>query len=906
MALDPAHPQAAPIRMPSPAPAAPGHRRRAFAWPGLRAAIVQLHWFVGITAGTLLVVIGLSGALLAFREETLDLFNPGVRHVVPQAGPARTPPELLEALARDGAAGRRVNVLTVQSTPGVAARVGFAALPGERRGETEYLHPYTGAAQPALRGDDFFEWVEALHRWLLLPREPGRVASGVLALCLLGLSLSGLYLRWPRHPLRWRAWFALDTHRKGRPFLWSLHAVTGTWVLAVYVGLTATGLYWAFDTVRDTVDSWAGQPRPARQAMAAPPRATKAPPPEDAARPMDLTPAWRAFSQRAPDWQTAVLRMPQRADQPLQILWLDRNAPHDRARHRMVIDTATGVVATDDRYGQRSAAVRALSTFYPLHMGTYFGLPGRIAVTAAALALPLFAVTGWMLYLGRRHQRREAEAARQAVAVPAGPLAATSSVKAADTVLVAYASQSGTAERIAQQTAAALHQSGLPSQVSALQHLAPEDLAGHARILVVASSFGEGEPPDTARRFMRLLQRGPALGAQPLASARYALLALGDRHYAHFCGFGHALDGELRRWGAQPLFPLIEVDGGDAGALARWREALTALDGARAWAADAPALQALPPSADLESWQLESRETLNPGSLGNSLVEITLKPAVAGTPFHWVAGALVDLLPRQPADAVERWLHEAGLDGQVSVQAGGAPEPLADVLARSVLPALPLPERLHPQACADALIPLAPRTYSIASLPEDGALQLLVRQERHAQGLGIASGWLTAHAPLGSIQTLRFVENPCFGIEGTEGRPCLFIGNGSGLAGLRSLLRARVRAGQQRNWLLFGERQRTADTLCAEEIARWQDQGCLPRLDRVFSRDADAPHRYVQDALRAAMPELRRWLDDGAAVFVCGSAEGMGAGVDHVLSDALGAEGMDALIDAGRYRRDVY
>ncbi|MBF9264662.1 PepSY domain-containing protein [Paracidovorax cattleyae] len=106
MALDPAHPHAAPVRMPPSTPAAPDRRRRTFAWPGLRAAIVQLHWFVGITAGTLLVVIGLSGALLAFREEILDLFNPGVRHVAPQAGPALAPPQLLEALSRDGAAGR--------------------------------------------------------------------------------------------------------------------------------------------------------------------------------------------------------------------------------------------------------------------------------------------------------------------------------------------------------------------------------------------------------------------------------------------------------------------------------------------------------------------------------------------------------------------------------------------------------------------------------------------------------------------------------------------------------------------------------------------------------------------------------------------------------------------------------
>ncbi|MDT0136642.1 sulfite reductase flavoprotein subunit alpha [Acidovorax sp. PRC11] len=921
MAIDPAQPRAAPVRPPVPTPSvAPGLPRRAFAWPGLRAVLFQLHWFIGITAGTVLVVIGLSGALLAFREEILDLINPGVRQVAPQAGPALTPPQLVEALARSDAAGRRINTVTVQSAPGAAPRIGFAARAGERRGEAVYLNPYTGAVQPALRGDDAFEWVESLHRWLLLPREPGRIAAGTLALCLLGLSLSGLVLRWPRNPLRWRTWLAFDTRLKGRPFLWSLHAVAGTWALVVYVVLTATGLYWSFDAVRDTVDGWAGQPRPARTAMAPGARGTATPAgtAKAGAAPgsaPDLAPAWQAFAGRAPDWKTAVLRLPQRADQPLQILWLDHDAPHDRARHRMLIDMADGAITTDDRYGQRSAGARALTTIYPLHLGTYFGLPGRIAVTAASLALPLFAVTGWMLYLGRRRQRRAADAARHAaeaiaphLANPANPADARAGER---TLLVAYASQAGTAERLALQTASALQRAGLPAQARPLQDLAPHDLAGHARVLLVASSFGEGEAPDAARRFMRALQQGPAAGTAPLAAVRHALLALGDRHYAHFCGFGHALDAELRRWGAEPLFPLIEVDDGDPAALARWHEALAALDGVQAWpvvvaptATEAPAALACH-----EPWRLEGRTLLNPGSLGGPLVEITLRPAgpEAATTARWQPGALVDIAPRQPAEAVAAWLQACGLDGLALVRHPAGQAPLADVLARSVLPTLPLPPGIrHPQACADALTPLAPRTYSIASLPEDGALQLLVRQERHAQGLGIASGWLTAHAPQGSVQWLRFVENPRFGPDDTDGRPCLFIGNGSGLAGLRAHLRARVRAGQRNNWLLFGERQRAADSLCAAEIGAWQAQGFLPRLDRVFSRDPGAPHRYVQDALREHAMELRAWLDDGAVVFVCGSAEGMAAGVDRVLADLLGDEGVEALIADGRYRRDVY
>ena len=187
---------------------------------------------------------------------------------------------------------------------------------------------------------------------------------------------------------------------------------------------------------------------------------------------------------------------------------------------------------------------------------------------------------------------------------------------------------------------------------------------------------------------------------------------------------------------------------------------------------------------------------------------------------------------------------------------------------------------------------------------EFGGLDLLVRQERHADGLGIASGWLTAHAAIGATVDLRLLPNPSFAPL-PDGRPCIYIGNGSGLAGLRSHLRARVHAGRRANWLLFGERESAYDRLCRNEIAQWQSLGFLERIDLVFSRDPPV-RTYVQDRLRDAADDLRAWIDRGACVFVCGSLHGMSAGVDAALRDILGAEALDDLIAAGNYRRDVY
>ena len=866
------------------------------ALPSLRQLWFQVHWFLGITAGSVLVVIGLSGALLSFHEEILDAINPGVRQVAPQAGPMLTPQQIVDAV-KHVHGDERITTLTVQSQPGAAARVIFQAKPGERRGETVYVHPYTGALQPPLKGQDAFEWIEALHRWLLLPREPGRLATGVLALCLLTLSLSGLYLRWPRRPLRWRTWLTFDTALTGRSFLWAMHSVVGTWALVVYLMLTATGLYWAFDAVRETVDGWAGLQRPARAATAAPGTGTSAKAkvlPEVAeAAPLDLQRVWATFERQAGPWTQASLRMPARPTQAVQLTWLAADAAHDRERNRMSIEPLTGQVSVDDRHAQRSTAARALAAIYPLHMGTYFGLPGRLAVMFASLAMPLFAITGWMLYLGRRRQRRATEAARAA----RGPsLAPAGTGQRADTLLLAYASQAGQAERIALQSAGALQRAGLRIAVQSMQAITPEQLRMHRRVLLVASSFGEGEPPDSARRFARLLAQCPPVS---LRGVRYGLLALGDRHYARFCGFGHALDEGLRHAGAEPFFPLIEVDNADPAALARWSEALATLDGAEHLALDAALADDGPPPV-YAPWNLVRRECLNPGSLGNPLFEVSL--TCAG-PLEWHPGALVEVLPRHAPAAVAAWLQTVGANGAALVQHHGATMRLAEALAGSVLPPPPL-DFTSAQECADALVPLAPRTYSVASLPADGVLQLLVRQERHAQGLGLASGWLTAHAPLGTAVDLQLVANPRFDAAPREA-PCLFIGNGSGLAGLRSHLRARVQAGCRRNWLLFGERQRAHDTLCAEEIEGWQEQGFLERLDRVFSRDGD-PHRHVQDRLRDASADLREWIAQGAILYVCGSAEGMAAGVDAVLVEVLGAEAVDALIADGRYRRDVY
>lgn len=460
-----------------------------------------------------------------------------------------------------------------------------------------------------------------------------------------------------------------------------------------------------------------------------------------------------------------------------------------------------------------------------------------------------------------------------------------------DATLVAYASQTGFAEQLAMQTARALQGAGVPVRLLSFADLDATHLAGCRQALFLVSTTGEGDAPDVAAGFGRKLV---AAGGS-LQQLRFGILALGDSSYARFCAFGHALSGWLQKHQARPLFDLVEVDNGDTGALRHWQNHLSALSGGVE-------------IADWErprygAWQLVGRRLLNPGSAGAPAFHLAFVPDDA-SPLDWQAGDIAEVGPCHAAADVARSLDMLGVDGSVTVRCDGETCTLSAALATRMAP-----DESHrglvPQQLVDTLPPLPHREYSISSIPADGRLELLVRQARRDDGrAGLASGWLTAHAAIGTRIALRVRPNRSFHAP-PDDRPLILIGNGTGLAGLRAHLKARALAGRHRNWLLFGERSVAHDSFHADELAGWQRDGVLERLDLAFSRDGHGP-RYVQDAVQAHGRAIREWVAQGASILVCGSLQGMAAGVQAALGDALGQEGLEALADGGRYRRDVY
>ncbi len=403
--------------------------------------------------------------------------------------------------------------------------------------------------------------------------------------------------------------------------------------------------------------------------------------------------------------------------------------------------------------------------------------------------------------------------------------------------LIVFASQTGTGEWLARRTCETLATGGLSARAASMDDIGEAELRAAQRILFIASTYGEGDAPDSAARFSRVLA-APGLRLDHL---HYGVLALGDSSYANFCAFGRSLDAALAAHGAQPLFERIDADRVAPHALETWQHHLSHLAGT----SDAPDWSA----PDYGSWRIAERRQLNPGSAGAPVFHLALEPVGDALPA-WEAGDLVQL--SAPAD------------------------------------------------------PAYPREYSIASVPSDGRIELVVRLHLHDDGTpGAASGWLCRQAGEGDTIALRLRPHARFQQGANRERPMILIGNGTGIAGLRSHLRQRIAAGQYANWLLFGERNAAHDSLFGEELAAWQAAGQLQALDLVFSRDAGTL-KYVQHAVAARAEQLRAWVARGAAVYVCGSLQGMAGGVHDALAEALGQDLLDKLDAEGRYRRDVY
>lgn len=545
-------------------------------------------------------------------------------------------------------------------------------------------------------------------------------------------------------------------------------------------------------------------------------------------------------------------------------------------------------------------------------------------------------------------------------AVPAPP-----PEPAAQPLTIVYGSQTGNAKRLAENLAQRAQDAGLPVRLLRADAYPQRELKQERHLYLVVSTQGDGDPPDDARGLIEFIagRRAPEL-----KQLKYAVLALGDSSYPQFCAIGRALDERLAALGASRLFERGEADLDIDTVAAPWLE--------RAVDAAAEALKAQAPLATvtpLRTAVVASFGRDKPFAaevLANQRIALGAKDirhielSLADSGLRYESGDALGVWPRNPPALVSAVLETLSLDGDEAVSISGQTLPLRDWLSdkreltklarpfvarhaeragSSDLQALlasgnagalgPWLEnrqvvdllREHPadwsgQALVEALRPLLPRLYSIASSQRavGDEAHLTVAHVEYATADGDvrwgAASHLLATSGEGERLPIYIERNERFRLPADAARDVVMIGPGTGVAPFRGFVQERAAVGASgRQWLFFGNTRFREDFLYQLEWQRALKSGQLDRLDLAFSRDIADTKTYVQHRLREQGRALYAWLEGGAHLYVCGGIA-MGKDVHAALLDIVAAErGRDgaeeylsALQQQGRYARDVY
>ncbi|WHR57024.1 PepSY domain-containing protein [Acinetobacter haemolyticus] len=835
----------------------------------------QIHWFLGITAGLILSLMGITGAIYSYDQQILKWINQESYVVEVVNTPKLTPAQLYQHFNQQQPE-IEINSITIAADPTASSTVNIKK-EGARRGYNMMVNPYTAEILPEVKGREFFQFIQRLHR-NLTAGEYGAQITGASTLMLIFFVISGLYLRFPKkHSLK--QWLFIKPKLKGRNFIWDLHAVVGTWVVAFYLLFACTGLYWSYDWWRAGMFKVMGVEQPQRHQQN---HDHEQPDLSDQQVNTILTQVWTGVNTNiGREYSSLTLHIPKIADQKVEVTFIDPTPQHERARNQAIYNYQSHQFEKLDLYEDKKLNEKIMSSMLPVHRGSFFGSTYQFIAMLASLTMPLFFVTGWMLYLKRRKQKKLTQSARQTLINQQIDPNATP-------WLISYASQTGVAEQLAWRTATSLQEAQQPTTVKPIQQLTEQDLQQAQQVLFVVSTYGTGEAPDLATSFSKKLMQQ----SLDLAHLKYAVLALGSKEYPDsYCRFGYVVDAWLKQCKAQALFDLVEVDNANNEDIQRWNQALSVVTQHE--------LHAMNIEKVFDQWTLTERKLLNPNSLGNAAYNIELR---APYDITWHAGDIAEIQPANSLIEIQNFLIKYQIPAQAEIKSLNLTieQALWNKNLRIEIDQIDDLETLVAQ-----LPTLPTREYSIASIPSQQLLRLVVRQKYDANGeLGLGSGWLTEFAQLKQTIALRIRTNESFHLI-DDNRPIICIGNGTGIAGLMSLLQQRNRQNYTANWLIFGERQHQCDFFYEETIQAWLNMGSLQRLDLAFSRDQEQ-RRYVQDVLREHADELKNWIEQGAVIYVCGSIEGMATGVDQALNDILGEDAVDELRQTQRYRRDVY
>jgi sulfite reductase (NADPH) flavoprotein alpha-component len=521
-------------------------------------------------------------------------------------------------------------------------------------------------------------------------------------------------------------------------------------------------------------------------------------------------------------------------------------------------------------------------------------------------------------------------------------------------VAVLYASQTGTSERLAKKIAKELKAKGHTARIASLEGYAPAALATEECALILASTYGEGDPPDVAQGFFAQLCDE---GAPRMDKLSYSVLALGDSHYEHFCKFGVDLHERLASLGAKALHPIVTCDVEVDEPFEQWKSGLMArlaeagmgatngassngtahLDGAVKTAEPASQFHRDNPFAAA----LVDKRALTHDTSSKQTLHLAF--SLAGSDLVYEAGDALGVVAANNPALVTEILDQAKLDAGESVtlpkvgtcnvvealtqhlQITRLSRKLVEAYAKAgnceILLGLLKPEQqthldtyMYDRGLIDLLVEypgvigsaqqmcemlakLAPRLYSISSSPKAHAGEVhatvaVVRYRSHNRERGgVCSTLFADRLDQGATMPVYIQANKKFRLPADGAAPIVMIGPGTGIAPFRAFLHERAATGATgKNWLFFGAQSVKTDYLYEEELAQMQASGVLTRLDTAFSRDQD--HKiYVQDRMVEQGAELFGWLEQGATVYVCGDASRMAKDVDAALHTVIEKHG---------------
>jgi sulfite reductase (NADPH) flavoprotein alpha-component len=540
--------------------------------------------------------------------------------------------------------------------------------------------------------------------------------------------------------------------------------------------------------------------------------------------------------------------------------------------------------------------------------------------------------------------------AQSGAATAAAPARA---VKTSEPLTIVFATESGNAEKLASDTAKAARKKGFKPNVVDMADLKPADLTRAKKLIVIAATWGEGDPPSRAvHAFEELMSDA----APRVDGVEFGVLALGDTAYVDFCSIGRRIDERLEALGGTRAVPRVDCD-------------LDFTTPALGWIESTLETIAPPASADaghvIEVDFGARQSAASDAPLTVEVVDhINLNSSRSDKETIHLALQFADELPYEPGDALDIYpLNDEALADEILAATGHAgnatlrEELIRDrdittlslktlerfvaatgdkdigamieggharawIAGRQLIDLVTAhPVSLSVEQVFDITRPLAPRAYSIASSRkeiEDEVHVLVAAVRYHAHGrprMGVTSSYIADRLEKGSNLRVKLKANKHFRLPEPD-RDTIMIGPGTGVAPFRAFMQERRAIGASgRNWLFFGDRHFTHDFLYQLE---WQEalaDGVLTRMDVAFSRDA--PHKvYVQDRMWDRRKDLVDWLEGGAKFYVCGDANHMAKDVRSTLvrafadvkalSDDNAEAAVRALEGEKRYLQDVY